>query len=59
MAVDSVLYYLERKFALKYHTKKTVINIINTFIFLYPTILIQSMKYLDSRNVAYIPSVLL
>lgn len=59
LSLIAVLYYLERKFTSKYHTKKTEIYIINTFIFLYPTILIQSMKYLDSRNVAYIPSVLL
>lgn len=55
----TVLYYFEKKFTLKYSTKKTEINILNGFIFLYAVILIQCRKYLDSRSVAYIPSVFL
>lgn len=53
----AVLYYFEKKFTLKYSTKKTEIAILSSFIFLYATILIQCRKYLDSRNVAYMPSV--
>lgn len=55
----ALLYYFEKKFTLKYSTKKTEINILNTFIFLYAIVLIQCRKYLDNRNVAYIPSVFL
>ena len=55
----TVLYYFEKKFTLKYSTKKTEINILNSFIFLYAVILIQCRKYLDTRNIAYIPSVFL
>lgn len=53
----AVLYYFEKKFTLKYSTKKTKIAILSSFIFLYATILIQCRTYLDSRNVSYIPSV--
>ena len=59
LSLIAVLYYFEKKFTLKYSTKKLEINILNSFIFLYAIVLIRCRNYLEGRNTAYILSVFL